>query len=241
MDVIDTLRQVADRLQVGMMIGSVPGDGSGHIELLHANPVAAMIFGYPSPDALKGADVRTLMPQTIARDHRDNVAAYVKRANGGGIRQSSVMGQWRSLEAVRMDGSRVPVSVNVADVRNTAERYFVAIVRDRSESVAREAELAQAVEEARRLAEEAEEARTAAEDGLLRQKRLSGQISLLKQIYTGTIGLVVLLGVLTVASWATGAKDPDSLAMFERVLLVLTGMLGSALAAVFDTRRGDGD
>ena len=28
---------------------------------------------------------------------------------------------------------------------------------------------------------------------------------------------------------------------FERVLLVLTGMLGSALAAVFDTRRGDGD
>ena len=38
---------------------------------------------------------------------------------------------------------------------------------------------------------------------------------MLKQIYTGTIGLVVLLGVLTVASWATGAKDPDSLAMFD--------------------------
>ena len=87
---------------------------------------------------------------------------------------------------------------------------------------------------------EAEQARRAAEDGLLRQRRLSGQITLLRQIFAGTIALVVMLGVLVVAQWATGVSDPDGLAMVERVLLVLTGILGSAMASVFDSRhRGD--
>jgi hypothetical protein len=50
-----------------------------------------------------------------------------------------------------------------------------------------------------------------------------------------------MLGALLVAQWATGITDPDGLAMVERVLLVLTGILGSAMASVFDSRnRGDG-
>jgi len=76
-----------------------------------------------------------------------------------------------------------------------------------------------------------------AEDGLLRQKRLSGQITLLRQIFAGTVGLIMMLGMLIVAQWATGTTDPDGLAMIERVLLVLTGILGSAMASVFDSRN----
>jgi hypothetical protein len=46
-----------------------------------------------------------------------------------------------------------------------------------------------------------------------------------------------MLGVLVMAQWATGTSDPDGLAMVERVLLVLTGILGSAMASVFDSRN----
>ncbi len=78
-----------------------------------------------------------------------------------------------------------------------------------------------------------------AEEDALAHKRLSGQINLLRQIFAGTIGLVVMLGILVVAQWATGTTDPDGLAMVERVLLVLTGILGSAMASVFDSRNRD--
>lgn len=247
MKVSETLEQVAERLQVAMVVGSVPVDGSGDIRLLFANAPAASLFGFPGGRAMIGLDVRDLMPASIAKDHRSIVSDYVGRANGGSRLAGGVMGSWRQLEAKRRDGTTVPVQVNVADIRNSEERYFVAIFTDRSEEVRREGALKAAVDEAEKLATEAEEARREAEqakqqaeDGLLRQKRLTGQITLLRQIFTGTILLVVMLGVLVVAQWATGVTDPDGLAMVERVLLVLTGILGSAMASVFDSRnRGD--
>jgi len=84
---------------------------------------------------------------------------------------------------------------------------------------------------------EANDAKLQAQEGLLKQKRLSGQITLLRQIFGGTVGLIIMLGMLIVAQWATGTTDPDGLAMIERVLLVLTGILGSAMASVFDSRN----
>lgn len=244
MNVIETLQQVGNRLQVAMVVGSVPTDGSGDIRVLYANGPAAALFGYPSPLSMEGADVRSLMPKDIAVDHKKFVGRYVEQANGGSIRQSSIMGSWRSLQACRKDGSLVDVQANVGDIRNSEERYFVAIFRDRTAEVQREKELLEAttklkqvVEEAEEAKKEAIEARRAAETSLLRQKRLSGQISLLRQIYGGTIGLVVLLGVLVVASWITGTTDKDALSMIERVLLVLTGILGSAMASVFDSKH----
>lgn len=48
-----------------------------------------------------------------------------------------------------------------------------------------------------------------------------------------------MLGLLIITSWITGNNEAkDSLAMIERVLLVLTGILGSAMASVFDSRIG---
>lgn len=244
MNVLETLQAAGDRLQVAWVVGSVPTDGSGDVRILHANAAAAALFGYASGRMMVAMDVRDLMPADIAAGHRQTVASYVERANGGSVTPSSIMGSWRHLEARRKDGTLVPVAANVADVRNSAERYLVALFIDRSAEVKREAELGAALEaadQARELAdqmrEEADSARRAAEDGLLRQRRLSGQITLLRQIFAGTIALVVMLGVLVVAQWATGVSDPDGLAMVERVLLVLTGILGSAMASVFDSRH----
>ena len=243
MNVLETVQYLSDRVQIAIVIGTVPEDGSGNIEVLHANGPAAVLFGYPSPERMKGTDVRSLMPPEIAREHRGHVSSYVERANGGKVLKTGIMGSWRKLKGVRADGTPVSIEANVCDLRNSEERYFVAFFKDRSEieaEIARAEEATAAAEAATATAEaataEAEEARKSAEDGLLRQQRLSGQVSLLRQIFAGTIGLVVMLGVLVVAQWSTGAQG-DGLSMIKDVLLVLTGILGSAMASVFDTRN----
>lgn len=247
MNVRETVEYLSDRVQIAIVVGSVPTDGSGNIDVLHANGPAAVLFGYPSPDRMQGMDVRSLMPPEIARDHRGHVGSYVERANGGKILQTGIMGSWRRLHAVRADGTLVSVEANVCDLRNSEERYFIAFFKDRSEieaeiarAEAATAEAHEAAREAERLTRVAEEARAAAEDGLLRQKRLSGQITLLRQIFAGTTGLVVMLGVLVVAQWSTGSEG-EGLSMIKDVLLVLTGILGSAMASVFDTRSRDAE
>lgn len=252
MRVIETLQQVGDRLQLAMVVGSVPVDGSGNISVLFANNAAATLFGYPNGSAMLGLDVMKLMPSDVAKRHQANVDGYMTKGNRSA---NSIMGTWRNLEGLRRDGTTVLIQANVADIKNSEERYFVAIFRDRTEDARQARQLEQALEEAQQLQEmsekarqeadrmrhEADEARRAAEDGLLRQKRLSGQIMLLRQIFLGTMGLVIMLGLLIATQWFTGRADPDGLAMVERVLLVLTGILGSAMASVFDSRNRTGE
>lgn len=245
MNLRETLTQVADRLQIAFVIGSVPQDDSGDILLLHANAAAASLFGYPDPTSMRGLDVRALMPPEVAAGHQGHVGGYVDRVKRreGRMKASTIMGAWRNLEGVRRDGSRVHLAGNVADIVNSEERFFVAIFRDRTVEVEAEERMAEAAERANELrhaaeaaAREAEQARAAAEDGLLRQQRLSGQVTLLRQIFTGTVGLVVMLGLLVVAQWSTGSQG-EGLSMIKDVLLVLTGILGSAMASVFDSRK----
>jgi PAS domain S-box-containing protein len=252
MKVIETLQQVGDRLQIAMVVGSVPSDGSGDITIQFANNAAATLFGYADGVAMVGLDVLRLMPAAISKDHRARVDGYVSKGNRSA---TGIMGSWRNLDAVRRDGQIIPVQANVGDIRNSEERYFVAVFRDRTEEIRQSRQLEQALDEARHLQEmserarqeaeqlrhESEEARKSAEDGLLRQKRLSGQIMLLRQIFMGTVGLVLMLGLLIATQWLTGRADPDGLAMVERVLLVLTGILGSAMASVFDSRNRTND
>ena len=245
MNVRETIEYLSERVQIAIVIGSVPTDGSGNIDILHANGPAAVLFGFPSPDTMRGMDVRSLMPAEISRDHRGHVGGYVERANGGKIKKTGIMGSWRQLKAVRADGSQVSVEANVCDLRNNEERYFIAFFKDRTEIEAQIAraeaatlEAHEATAEAERLTKVAEEARAAAEDGLLRQQRLSGQVTLLRQIFGGTVGLVVMLGLLVVAQWSTGSEG-EGLSMIKDVLLVLTGILGSAMASVFDSRKQD--
>jgi PAS domain S-box-containing protein len=243
MTVLETLQYLGDRIQIAMVVGSTPTDGSGDIRILYANSPACFLFKY---DSLEGKDIRDLMPQNHALSHRQKVNSYVERdSRGAAVRQKSIMGSWRNLEALCADGQEVPVAANVADIKNSEERYFVAMFKDRSDQVRQEKELAEAMESAKLNLEkaenakkEADELREKAESALLKEKRLTGQISLLRQIFGGTVGLVALLGILIVLSWYVGAdKSKDALAMIERVLLVMTGILGSAMASVFDSRN----
>ena len=240
MRVIETLEMVGDRLQVALVVCTFPERG-GDLEILYANAPAAFLFGYTTPRELVGADVRSLMPESVAKHHQAHVTGYKDRyeASGGhATRQGSIMGQWRDLQGVKKDGSLCDIQANVADIKNSEERYFVAIFRDRSVELKREVDLAAKIEEVEQLRAEAEKAKREAQDALLKEKKLTGQISLLRQIFLGTVGLVAMLGLLIIASWVTGNQDSkDALAMIERVLLVMTGILGSAMASVFDSRN----
>ena len=240
MRVIETLGQLGARLQVALIVCGYPEEGSGELSVIYANPPALLLFGATSLD---GVDVKSLMPPAVAANHSANVKGYTERSKRDGetaTRQSSLMGKWRSLEGLRRDGTLVPLEANVADIRNSTERYFVAIFRDRTEQVKREEELASAKARAESATLEAEEARELAEASLVQERRLSAQVTLLERIFRSTVALIAMLGVLILASWITGSKDSkDALAMVERVLLVLCGILGSAVAAVFDSRPRD--
>ena len=127
----------------------------------------------------------------------------------------------------------------------TGELTELDVFVDRTLEVERESELQESIDENHKMIVELEElkkksdeAKIKAEESLLQEKKLTGQINLLRQIFTGTVGLITMLGLLIITSWITGNNEAkDSLAMIERVLLVLTGILGSAMASVFDSRN----
>lgn len=245
MKVIETLEMMGNRLQIAIVVCDYPQDKSGDLTIRYANSPATQLFGYQHLE-MNGLDVRKLMPTDIAKSHRTYVNNYKDSTEStAGHRSSGIMGNWRCLEGVKKSGDLIPLKANVADIKNSEERYFVAIFADRTDEVAREEELKKILEKNQKvidqleeLRKKSEEERERAESALLQEKKLTGQITLLRQIFTGTVGLITMLGLLIITSWVTGNNDAkDSLAMIERVLLVLTGILGSAMASVFDSRN----
>lgn len=233
MDLLETLTSVADRLQISMLVGDVPTDRSGDIRVLHANSAAASLFGYASGKELVGVDVRTLMPDSIGRQHRGFVSSYMDAPS---IRPSGIMGAWRQLQIVTRGGALLDVQINVAHIRNSSQQYFVAVLRDCSKDLERERQLSEALARSEKLAKEAEAARLLTEDILAKERRLTAQISVLRLIFKGTVGLVFMLAVLIVVQWMTRASGTEGIGMVKDILLVLTGILGSAMASVFDAR-----
>ena len=77
-------------------------------------------------------------------------------------------------------------------------------------------------------------------------KRASQKISMLRLIFIGIATLMGFLGILTLVNWyVPGSVDADGIgaAFFQTskdILLVLTGILGSAMANVFDGGRSTG-
>lgn len=73
-------------------------------------------------------------------------------------------------------------------------------------------------------------------------KRVLHKISILRLVFTGITALMGFLGILVVINWSQpGAVDKDGIgATFfqtsKDILLVLSGILGSAMANVFDAK-----
>ena len=73
-------------------------------------------------------------------------------------------------------------------------------------------------------------------------RRATRKLDMLKVIFTGISTLMLFLGLLTLVNWyVPGSVDADGIGvayfqMSKDLLLVLTGILGSAMASVFDSR-----
>jgi len=233
MNVFDTLLYTAERIQIAMIIASVPNEEDhGVIKIKYANQIACKLFDYAH---MEGMDIKSLMPESIARHHDDTVKSYIDDPK---VSHKSVIGSWRDLNGIDSNGKTIPIRVNVADIKNSNERYFIGLFQDRTKDVQEAEQLSEALALAEKSKEESDQLRKKAENSLLQEKKLTGQISLLRQIFGGTMALVGMLGALIIISWITGHSDSkDALAMIERVLLVMTGILGSAMASVFDSRN----
>jgi hypothetical protein len=73
-------------------------------------------------------------------------------------------------------------------------------------------------------------------------RRSTRKLDMLKVIFTGISTLMLFLGLLTLVNWyVPGSVDADGIGtayfqMSKDLLLVMTGILGSAMASVFDSR-----
>ena len=77
-----------------------------------------------------------------------------------------------------------------------------------------------------------------------RLTKTQGQISVVRMVFMGVIMLIGSMVGMSIVSWwspkvAVGIEK--ELAFFERLLLVLLGILGSATGALYDSRNGKDD
>ena len=69
-------------------------------------------------------------------------------------------------------------------------------------------------------------------------EKLSAQHTILSHIFYGVIGLIMLMGVLVIVGWITKQTTVErEMAFFERIILVLIGIVGGAVSSFFDVRN----
>lgn len=120
-------------------------DAAGVIQSI--NPAVQRIFGY-NPEELVGANVRTLMPQMIAREHD----GYLDRYRTTGKR--AIIGIGREVEGMHKDGRRIWVELSVAEWQLEGQSFFTGIMRDITPRRAAESALRQSEERLRTLQNE---------------------------------------------------------------------------------------
>ena len=76
-----------------------------------------------------------------------------------------------------------------------------------------------------------------------RLTKTQGQISVVRMVFMGVICLIGGMVMMSIVSWWSPKVTvgiEKELAFFERLLLVLLGILGSATVALYDQRNGNG-
>jgi len=99
-------------------------DERGHIESF--NPAAERLFGYSAAEVL-GNNVSMLMPEP----QRSEYDGYLQRYLGAGMKR--ILGKAREVEALRKDGRRFPVELNVSEMWVDGRRLYTGMLADISE------------------------------------------------------------------------------------------------------------
>ncbi|HUB97812.1 MAG TPA: PAS domain S-box protein [Stellaceae bacterium] len=109
--------------------------------ILQWSPGAQRIFGY-APEEVAGADLGIVLPAA----GRSTEGADVATRFGAG--ESRLMGVAHELTATRKGGEEFPAELTITEVRDGADLFYTAILRDITERKAAEAALVRAREEA---------------------------------------------------------------------------------------------
>lgn len=111
----------------------VVADEDGRV--VEFNPAAQNTFGYSRDEAVGRPLAELIVPPSMRQLHSDGMARYMRT----GIPR--VLGHRLELEAMRRDGSTVPVELTITEVRLPERRLFTAHLRDLSASKAAQAEI----------------------------------------------------------------------------------------------------
>ncbi len=102
--------------------------------ILRFNAAAAKLFGYTAEEVLN-RNVNILMPDPHHSAHDGYLAKYQQTGVAG------IIGIGREVEAVRKDGSRIPVRLAVSEVLVGDMRFFTGVLHDLTDIKAREEEI----------------------------------------------------------------------------------------------------
>jgi PAS domain S-box-containing protein len=94
--------------------------------VVHANPSAAVLFGYPQSD-LTGQLVETLVPERFRELHPDYVQTFVSAP------KARAMGADRYLYGLRKDGTEVPIEIGLNPIHTPKGLLIVASIIDITE------------------------------------------------------------------------------------------------------------
>ena len=106
--------------------------------ILQANPVAHLLFGYDS-GYLVGKNVRILMPQPMSGEHDSYMKHYLRTG------ERKVIGIGREVTGIRKNGDVFPLHLSVGEASVDETLVFVAILHDRTRSLANEKALARSM------------------------------------------------------------------------------------------------
>jgi PAS domain S-box-containing protein len=103
----------------------IVSDATGHIVL--ANPQAQRLFGYESTQ-MRGLSVDALVPDSVRAQHRHHRASYIDNP------RPRPMGTGQELVGQRSDGTGFPVEIALSPIQTPDGKFFVASIRDISET-----------------------------------------------------------------------------------------------------------
>lgn len=95
--------------------------------IVWVNGAAENMFGWSGAE-MRGRNIALLMPPPVKNQHDSFLAAF---RPGRGV--THVLGIDRSLDAVRRDGTLIPVEIGISTFELNGDRYFAGFVRDISE------------------------------------------------------------------------------------------------------------